>query len=91
MLFVNEYRLHPNMTKADTARLMSLFGERGEAPGTVAHYVKTDGTGGIVIVEEDDAARAYETVLAFAEFLDFTVTPALRIDDAVGPIMSYLA
>ena len=28
--------------------------------------------------------------LAYSEFMTFTVTPVLKIDDAVGPIMTYL-
>ncbi len=91
MLFISEYRFRDNMTKAETGRLMTLFAERGPEPGTIAHYVKTDGSGGIVIVDEDDAAKAYEGVLAYTEFLDFTVTPALAIDDAVPAITAYLS
>jgi hypothetical protein len=91
MLFISEYRFRANMDKADTGRLMTLFAERGPEPGTIAHYVKTDGSGGIVILEQDSAAKAYEGVLAYSEFLDFTVTPALTIEDAVPPITSYLS
>ena len=28
--------------------------------------------------------------LAYSEFMTFTVTPVLKIDDAVGPILEYL-
>lgn len=90
MLFISEYRIRPNMPKDDVARLMTLFAERGPEQGTIAHYVKTDGTGGIVLVDQDDAAKAYESVLAYGEFLDFTVTPALAIDDAVPAIANFL-
>ena len=79
------------MAKADVARLMTLFAERGPEKGTIAHYVKTDGTGGILVTEQDDAAQAYEGVLAFSEFLDFNVTPALTVDDAVPTISQYLS
>ena len=33
------------------------------------------------------AAAFTLATLAFSEFLTFTITPVLRIDDAVGPIM----
>jgi hypothetical protein len=90
VLFLSEYRFRPGMTKADTAALMTLFGERGPEPGTIAHYVKTDGSGGLVILEEDDAAKVFASALAYGEWLEFDVTPLLTIDDAVGPIASYL-
>jgi hypothetical protein len=90
VLFISEYRIRSNMSKDDTSRLMTIFGERGEEDGTIAHYIKTDGSGGVVIIDQDDAVKAYETVLAYSEYLEFTVTPALRIDDAVGPILAYI-
>ena len=90
MLFLSEYRFRPGLTKADTAALMTLFGERGPEPGTIAHYVKADGTGGLVILNEDDPAKAYASTLAYSEYLEFTITPLLTIDDAVGPIATYL-
>jgi hypothetical protein len=69
---------------------MTLFGERGPEPGTIAHYVRADGTGGLVILNEDDPAKAYSSALAYSEYLEFTVTPLLTIEDAVGPIATYL-
>ena len=90
MLFISEYRIRPHLSKADTGKVMAIFGERGAEEGTIAHYVKADGSGGIVIIEQDDMVKAYESVLAYSEFLEFTVTPALTIDDAVGPIANYL-
>jgi hypothetical protein len=91
MLFVSEYRLNPHMPKADAKRLMDEFGKRGAAEGEIAHYVKVDGTGGYTITENDDLSAAYEDVLAYSEFMTFTITPVLKIDDAVGPIMTYLS
>ncbi len=91
MLFLSEYRLRPGMTKAETASLMTIFGERGAEPGTVAHYVKADGSGGLVIIDQDDPADAYASTLAYSEYLEFTVTPLLTIEDAVGPIATYLS
>jgi hypothetical protein len=91
MLFVSEYRLKPHMSKADVKRLMDVFGKRGAAEGEVAHYVKSDGTGGYTISENEDLNAAYADVLAYSEFLTFTITPVLKIDDAVGPIMSYIS
>jgi hypothetical protein len=90
MLFITEYHLKPNMEKGDVKRLMDEFGKRGAAAGEIAHYVRVDGTGGYTVGENDSLAEAYEDVLAYNEFMTFTVTPVLKIDDAVGPIMAYL-
>jgi hypothetical protein len=91
MLFITEYKLKSHLTRADSKRLMDEFGKRGAAPGEVAHYVRMDGSGGVVIVESDTTAGFYEYILAFAEYIDFDVTPGLKIDDAVGPILAWLA
>jgi hypothetical protein len=91
MLFITEYQLNPHMPKADVKRLMDEFGERGAAEGEIAHYVRADGTGGYTVTENDDVSSAYADVLAYNEFMTFTITPVLKIDDAVGPIMTYLS
>jgi Protein of unknown function (DUF3303) len=91
MLFITEYQLNPHMPKAEVKRLMDEFGARGAAAGEVAHYVRADGTGGYTVSENDDLTAAYADVLAYHEFMTFTITPVLTIDDAVGPIMTYLS
>jgi hypothetical protein len=91
MLFITEYRLKPHMKKDEVARLMEVFGKLGPGPGETAHYVRVDSTGGFTISENEDGAAAYESALAYTEFMTFTVTPVLKIDDAVGPITSYLS
>ena len=91
MLFITEYQLSPHMPKADVKRLMEEFGKRGPVEGEIVHYVKADGTGGYTVSENDDLNAAYEDVLAYHEFMTFTITPVLKIDDAVGPIMAYLS
>ncbi len=90
LLFLTAYQLRPGLTKADTAALMTVFGERGPEEGEVAHYVKADATGGLVLIEQDDPVKVYESALAYSEWLEFEVTPLLKIDDAVGPIAAYL-
>ena len=90
MIFVTEYRLNPHMQKSDVKRLMDLFGQRGAAAGEIAHYVRSDASGGYTITESDDMNSAYADALAYSEFMTFTVTPVLKIDDAVGPIFEYL-
>jgi len=91
MLFMTEYRLNPHMPKAEVARLMEMFGKRGPVEGEISHHVRADGTGGFTLSESDSLEAAYADVLAYHEFMTFTITPVLKIDDAVGPIMTYLA
>ena len=90
MIFVSDYRLKPHMAKSDVKRLMDEFGKRGAPEGEIAHYVRADGTGGYTIGEYDSIEAAFADVLAYSEFMTFTITPVLTIDDAVGPIFGYL-
>jgi hypothetical protein len=90
MLLMTEYRLRPHMPKTDVKRLMDEFGARGATEGEIAHYVKADGSGGYTIGEGETIEAAYEAALAYSEFMTFTVTPVLAIDDAIAPIMAYL-
>ncbi|HWU39060.1 MAG TPA: DUF3303 family protein [Candidatus Acidoferrum sp.] len=90
MLLLAEYRLKPHIAKADFKCLMDEFAKRGSEQGEVAHYVKADASGGYTIEEMDTLAHAFEGSLAYSEFMTFTVTPVLKIDDAVGPILTYL-
>jgi hypothetical protein len=90
MLFVSEYQLKPHLTKQQVKSLMDIFGARGAAEGEIAHYVRADGRGGITIFERDDLVSTYGDVLLYSEYMTFTVTPVLKIDDAVSPIFSYL-
>jgi hypothetical protein len=69
---------------------MDEFVKRGAPQGEVAHYVKADASGGYTIEEDDSLTPSFEGSLAYSEFMTFTVTPVLKIDDAVGPIMTYL-
>ncbi len=90
MLFISEYRLNPHMPKAEVKKLMDEFGKRGAAEGEIAHYVRADGTGGYVVAENDSLDDAYAAVLAYSPYMTFTITPVLKVDDAVGPILAYI-
>ena len=91
MLLITEYRLKPHLPKAEVKRLMDIFAKRGAAQGEIAHYVRADGTGGYTIIESDDITAGYRDALAYSEFMTFTTTPLLKIEDAVGPIGEHLA
>ena len=91
MLTVTEYRLRSTLSREDEKRLMDLFAEKAKGPGELAHYIRMDGGGGYVVADSDDVTGLYERILEFGEFMEFTITPVLNVDDAVGPIMKVLA
>ena len=90
MLMIVEYTLKPHMSKTEVKALMDEFGKRGAGPGETAHYVKVDGSGGFTIDDDEDMNGAYEAALAYSQWMNFRLNPVLKIDDAVGPIFSYL-
>ena len=87
---MNTYRFIGDRTPERSAALMKVFGERGEAEGTVAHYVRADGRGGWVIQDTTDLVSGYVDSLAFAEWLEIDSVPILTIDEAVPKIMESL-
>ena len=67
---------------------MDETGRRGRLLGEVAHYVHTDGSGGSILSEVNDIGPRYESLLTYTGHMEFDVTPVLKIDDAVGPLLS---
>jgi hypothetical protein len=90
MLYMTRYSIRGERTKERIGTLMSAFAERGEIPGTVAHYTAVDGTGGLLIIDSDDVATLYQATLAYQEWLEMEVTPIMTIDDAVPHILASL-
>lgn len=91
MLYVTKYSVRGERTKERMGAVMSVFGERGEVPGTVAHYNALDGSFGFVIVDSDDAVGLYQTTLAYQEWLDMETTPIIPVEDAVPHVLASLA
>ena len=87
MKYVTTYKFKPFMTKDETKALLAAFAEFGNAPGATAHYVCTDGTGGIVIGESDDIAGMYRNLLNYNEFVEFESHVVLSVEDAVPLVM----
>ena len=87
MKYVTTYTFKPFMTKDETKTLLQAFAEFGNAPGTTAHYVRSDGTGGIVIGESDDIAGMYRNILNYNEFVEFESHVVLSVEDAVPLVM----
>ena len=83
MLFATKYTIRGERTKERVGALLAAFSERGELPGTVAHYTALDGSAGLVIIESDDPAALYEATIAYQEWLEFDVTPIMTVEDAV--------
>jgi hypothetical protein len=91
MLFMTTYKFVGDRTPERTAALMNVFGERGEAEGTQAHYVRADSGGGWLIQEITDAATVYEDALAYSEWLEIESVPILGMDEAAPKILESLA
>jgi Protein of unknown function (DUF3303) len=90
MLFMTTYRLRPHVKRAEVKKLMDTFAKLGAAPGEVANYARADGSGGWNIFDVDDLDAAYSYVLEFTDFFEFEITPVLKIEDAVGPILKFV-
>lgn len=88
-MFVIHYQLIGERTKERTAELMAVFGERGAAPGTVAHYVYADGGGGMVI--GDNLDRLYEDALEYSPWMELDARPIISIEDAVPAIAGWMS
>ena len=90
MIFITTYRLKPFMSKDETRELMSVFAEKGVGPGVTAHYFAADGSQGVVIGEQDDAAVIYENIVNYAEWIEYEIKPFITIEQAVPLIAAYL-
>lgn len=90
MKHVTIYNFKPFMTKEETQTLLAAFAEFGNAPGTTAHYVRTDGTGGFVIGENEDFAALYRNILNYLEFVEFEQHVVLPVEEGL-PLISDFA
>jgi hypothetical protein len=87
MLFLTTYRVKPYLARSETKKLLELFGKVGAAPGTVAHYIAADNSAGWAITEAEDATSGYVATLQYSEYLEFSTTPVLTIDDALPHLL----
>jgi hypothetical protein len=83
MIIVTNYRFKPFMSKKETKEVLDMFAEVGNAPGTIAHYVATDGHHGIVITETDDPAEGYRNLLNYTQWIEFNTQVVLTVEEAV--------
>ena len=91
MKYVTTYTFKPFMTKEETKALLERFAEFGNAPGATVHYVRADGTGGIVIGESDDVTGMYQNVLHYGEFVDFESYVVLPVEETVPLVAEFVA
>lgn len=91
MIFITTYRIKPFMSKEETQELMSVFAEKGAAPGTTAHYVAADGSHGVVISESNDPSEGYRSILNYGQWIEYETSVMLTIEQAVPHIMDALA
>jgi hypothetical protein len=90
MIFITTYKVKPYLSKEETNQLMGVFAKHGAGPGAQAHYVATDGSGGLVISDIDDLGASYRNLLNFTEWVEYDTKPFLSIDDAVPHILDSL-
>ena len=90
MLFVTTYQFKGPQTPEANEALLKRFGEVARPSGEIAHYLFADGSGGVVVAEEDDVKAIHGASLAFAEWLSFDTKLALTIDDAMPGILENL-
>jgi hypothetical protein len=88
MLMATQYTFKGDQSPDSVKALLAVFAERGAADGQIAHYVSTDGRGGLIIAEVDDPQEGYANALAYQQWMDFKSTPILTIDDAMPAILA---
>jgi len=91
MIFITTYKVKPYISDAETKKVLEVFAQEGEGPGTIAHYVATDGSHGVVISEADDLEPAYENLQHYTQWIEYDTTPVLKVQQAVPHIMAALS
>ena len=87
MLFAAIYTPRESWTEEAQKRSLALFSNWQPPFEFKANYSRSDGRGGIAIIESDDAAAVLEGVSTFTPFFDFELTPIVDIESAV-PVFS---
>lgn len=91
MISITTYKLKPFLTKDETRELMSVFAKEGPGPGTKAHYIAADGSGGLVVTDSDDLEAGYRNILNYTRWIEYDLTPVLDVEQAVPHIMDSLS
>ncbi len=75
-----------NPTEESQKRTLQLF-TAWKPPFTFVHHFALATGGGIAIIEADSAASVVEGITPWLPFLEFEVTPAVAIEEAVPIFM----
>jgi Protein of unknown function (DUF3303) len=75
-----------NPTEASQKRSLQLFTNWQPPIEFKGHWAFARG-GGMAIVEADDSAALVEAVVAFTPFFDFTIEPAVTVEEGVPLFM----
>lgn len=92
MLFASIHKVR-QPSEGSQQRLLHLFTQWKPPRGFAirAHYAFTDGTGGLLLVDAETPAAAYEAVVPWVPFLEFHTVPILEVDKAVPIALGALA
>jgi hypothetical protein len=82
MLFLAIYKPHTPSEELDK-RTLQLFTNWQPPFEFKGHWARGDGQGGVAIFEADGAEQVLEGIAPWGAFLDFEVTPAVEIQNAV--------
>ena len=91
MVSITTYKLKPFLTKDEVREVMGVFAKEGPGPGTTAHYITADGSGGVVITDSDDLQAGYRNILNYTRWIEYDMTPVLDVEQAVPHIMDSLS
>jgi len=83
MILVTTYRFKPFLTKEETKEALDVFAKEGEGPGSQAHYVHSDGGGGLVISETDDIEGGYRNLLNYTQWVEYDTKVMLPVEQAL--------
>ena len=85
MKYVIQWTNRDVSTSAEESRkLLTAFGKWTPAASNILQFLAfADGTGGLSIVDTDDVSNILKDTTKFGPWLEFSVTPAMDITDAV--------
>ena len=87
-MFATIYEWKPYATKDEVGQIMAQYAELGDIPSVVAHYVRRDGTGGMVISAE---MPEYSRSLAWGRFLRWECIPIDEVGEILGDVQAYIS
>ena len=87
MKFVSVYRFLPGAVPAAAKQFLSSGAPASEGSTILGRWHFADLSGGVVLIESDNATSAYDTAAQWADTITITTTPVLE-DEEIGPILA---